>query len=183
MSTRSLGICAVIALASVTNACRADDEPAAEIAKLRTQIAELRAENLALRAELARLKGSSDKTPASKADAASVNADLRRLLDLDKAMTEKAGDESLRKDAAALATRLAPDLPGNHLVWRVLLKTKVLRDGLSLAEAEKLLGPATDKSDKLVGWYFNPNHRMHVAPYLYAKVTKDGLAEWKLVNR
>jgi hypothetical protein len=51
-----------------------------------------------------------------------------------------------------------------------------------LPDAEKLLGPPTEKSDRQVGWYFNPLNR-HVAPYLCAEVTKEGLAEWKLSNR
>ena len=122
------------------------------------------------------------KVPGGKADKARRDTDLRLLSYLDKALNEKPNDGAVQQDAAALATRLAPDLPGNPLIWQVLLKTRTLKDGLSLPDAEKLLGLPTEKSDKQVGWYFNPLNR-HVAPYLNAKVTKEGLAEWKLTNR
>lgn len=68
------------------------------------------------------------------------------------------------------------------MVWEVLIKTRTLKDGMSLAEAEELLGPPARKSAKTVGWYFNP-HGRHVAPYLHAKFWKDGLAEWGLAKQ
>jgi hypothetical protein len=49
---------------------------------------------------------------------------------LDKALGEKPNDLGVRLDAAALAVRVAPDLPGNPLVWQVLLKTGALKDGM-----------------------------------------------------
>jgi hypothetical protein len=153
-----------------------------DVARLRARVEQLEAENKALRAEVVRLKDELYKVPGGKSDEARLATDLRLLAYLDRALGERPNDPGVRLDAAALATRLAPDLPGNPLVWRVLLKTGTLKDGMSLRDAEKLLGPPTEKSDELVGWYFNPRNR-HVAPYLHARVTKDGLAEWKITKR
>src|SRR5262249_56396323 len=55
-----------------------------------------------------------------------------------------------------------------------LLKTPALKDGMSLSAAMKLLGPPTTLTDKYVEWYSNPRGQ-HVAPYVTAKVTKEGL--------
>jgi hypothetical protein len=182
MGTKWLGVCAALGLAVAMTTCRADEGSEAEIAKLRAQVKALQAENQTLRGEILRLKNELDKVPGGKADKARLDTDLRLLGLVEKALNEKPNDDAVRADAAALAIRLAPDLPGNPLIWRVLLKTRTLKDGLSLVDAEKLLGPPTDKSDRQVGWYFNPHDR-HVAPYLSAKVTNQGLAEWKLSNR
>jgi hypothetical protein len=180
MGTKWLGVCALLGLAVAVATCRADE--GSEAAKLRAKVKELEAENKALRAEVAQLKDELGKVPGGKSDKARLDTDLRLLSYLDKALDEKPNDGAVRQDAAALGARLAPDLPGNPLIWRVLLRTGTLKDGMSLPDAEKLLGPPTEKSDKQVGWYFNPQGR-HVAPYLYAKVTKEGLAEWKLSSR
>ena len=171
------GMAVVLALAAVG---RGGDGPDTELAKLREWVKALEAENAALRADVARLKG--EGQPAAKADEAARQAGLRRLRELDRALAEKPGDPAVRKEAGGLAAKLAPDLPGNRLVWSVLLKAGVLKDGMGLKEAERLLGPPTDKSGTVVGWYFNPAGR-HVAPYLHARVTEDGLTGWKLSNR
>ena len=68
-------------------------------------------------------------------------------------------------------------------MWQVLLETKVLEDGMTVEQAENLLGPATEKSPDRLGWYDNPDHRRHVAPYLGDRVTKKGLVGWKLISR
>lgn len=182
MQTKWLGACAVLGLAIVVTAGRADDGSRAEIAKLGAKVKELEAENQALRAEVVRLKDRQYKIPGGKADEARLDADLRLLEHLGKTLKEKPNDQAVRAEAAALATRLAPRLPGNLWIWWVLLTTRTLKDGLSLADAEKLLGPATGKSDKHVDWYFNPRNR-HVAPCLSARVTKEGLVEWDLGMR
>jgi hypothetical protein len=54
---------------------------------------------------------------------------------------------------------------------------------MTVEQAEKLLGPATEKTAGRVGWYFNPNHQRHVAPFLGARVTEKGLVGWKLISR
>ncbi|MCY2967133.1 MAG: hypothetical protein NT069_26430, partial [Planctomycetota bacterium] len=123
--------------------------------------------------------GAAKEPPPSRQQ---LDADLRALLSLAENLTAKPDDLTARQDAAVLAIRLVPHLPGNRVVWEVLIKTRTLKDGMSLAEAEELLGPPTRMSDKFVGWYFNPNGK-HVAPYLHAKVWQDGLAEWKLTNQ
>ena len=111
-----------------------------------------------------------------------LDADLRKLLPLAEILNEKPDDPTARQDAAAVAIRIAPHMQGNRIVWAVLIKTRTLKDGMSLAEAEELLGPPARKSDKSVGWYHNPQSA-HVAPYLRANVWKDGLAEWTLNNQ
>ncbi|MBI1914575.1 MAG: hypothetical protein HYS12_07530 [Planctomycetes bacterium] len=152
-----------------------------ETANLKLRVQQLEAEVKALREELARLKGELHNVPGGKSEEARLATDVRLLMHLAKALEKEPKNLDLRLDTAALAKRVAPRRPC-RLVWEVLLKTDTLKDGLSLQEAEKLLGPPTDKSDSHVGWYFNPDNR-HVAPYLRAKDTKEGLAEWKIVNR
>jgi hypothetical protein len=182
MGTKWLAVYAVVGMAVAVAPGWADEAADAEVAKLRARVKELEGENRALRDEVARLRGELDKVPGGKSAKARLDTDLRLLAYLDKALGEKPNDPSVRLDAAALATGLAPDRPGNSLVWQVLLKTDTLKDGMSLRDAEKLLGPPTEKSEEQVGWYFNPRNR-HVAPYLHAEVTKDGLAGWKLTSR
>jgi hypothetical protein len=179
MTTQRLTALALLGLTATAAFGQADPPAVAEVAKLKAQVNALEAENAALRTEVANLKGFSVKAPAGKPDKAA----LRRLLELEKALGAKPDDPDVRKEAAELATHLAPDLPGNQLVWSLLLKAGVLKDGMAVKDAQKLLGPATDQSDGIIGWYFNPGHRLHVAPYLYAKVTKDELSEWKLNRR
>jgi hypothetical protein len=173
MMSNTLGALTVMALALSAGVGRAGDT---DLAKLRERIKALEAENAALRAEVARLKG----PPAKEADEAH-QAGLRKLSELERALA-KSDDPAVRKEAGDLAAKLAPDLPGNRLVWGVLIKAGVLKDGMTLKDAEKLLGPPTDTSGTVVGWYFNPTNR-HVAPYLHAQSTEDGLVGWKLTSR
>jgi hypothetical protein len=182
MGTKCLHVGAVLGLVVAVAACRADEKSEAEIAKLRNRVKQLEAENRTLRAAVAHLKGEVHPVPGEKTDKKRLDTDLRLLLNLDRSLKEKPNDAKMLQDAATLATRLAPELPGSSLIWRVLLKTRTLKDGMPLAVAEKLLGPPTDKSNLYVGWYFNPTGR-HVAPYLHAKVTKQGLADWTLTRR
>jgi hypothetical protein len=180
MMTTNLRVLAVVALALGASAGRADADPDAEVAKLRERVKALETENAVLKAEVARFKHMAQVT-AAEADPVH-QAGLRRLLELERALGEKPDAAAVRKEAADLAAKLAPELPGNPLVWGMLLKTGVLKDGMTLKDAEKLLGPPTDKSGTVIGWYFNPNHR-HVAPYLHAQPTEDGLVGWKLNSR
>ncbi len=122
-----------------------------------------------------------------------LNADLRKLLPLAGILNEKPDDATARQEAAGLAIRLAPHLPGNRMVWEVLIKMRTLKDGMSLPDAEELLGSPARKSEKFVVWYAHPDSK-HVTPYLRANVQKlranvqatvqkDGLAEWTLTNQ
>jgi outer membrane murein-binding lipoprotein Lpp len=181
MGTEWLSGWVVLGMAALAP-CWAHDESGAEVAKLRARVTELESENRSLRHEVARLKSDLDNVPGGKSEKARLATDVRLLHYLDKALDEKPNDINVRLDAAALATRLAPDLPGHLLVWQALLKTETLKDGMSLRDAEKLLGPPTEKCDEYVGWYFNPRNR-HVAPYLHARVMKNRLAGWKLTSR
>jgi hypothetical protein len=177
MTSNKLGALAVLTLALSAVVGRADD---ADVARLKERVKALEAENAALKAEVARLKHTA-KVTAAEADPAH-QAGLRKLLELEKALGENSDDAAVREEAADLAAKLAPDLPGNRLVWGMLIKARVLTDGMTLKDAEKLLGPPTEKSGKVVGWYFNPAHA-HVAPYLHAQPTEDGLVGWKLNSR
>ena len=111
-----------------------------------------------------------------------LEAYLRKLSPLVAILNEKPDDPTARQDAAALPVRLAPHRPGNRMVWEVLIKTRSLKDGMSLKEAEELLGPPARRSDKFVGWYAHPDSK-HVTLYLCANVQKEGLAEWTLTNQ
>ena len=113
--------------------------------------------------------------PVEKQDSAKLDKDLRSLLALNKTLEEKPDDPTALQDAAALAERLAPHLPGNRVVWLILIKTRTSRDGMSLASAEKILGhPPTRKTDQEVGWYFNEAGRHVVA--LPACQSREGRA-------
>jgi hypothetical protein len=139
MMTTKLGALAVLALAVAAAVGRADD---ADLAKLRARVKALEAENAALKAEIARLKRLAS-APAADADLAH-RAGLRKLLELERVLGEKPDDAAVRKEAGDLAAKLAPDLPGNRLVWGMLLKAGVLKDGMTVKDAEKLLGLPTD---------------------------------------
>lgn len=177
MKSSRLAVLAVLVLPLFARVGRADD---AELAKLKERVKALETENAALKAEVARLERVAHG-PAARPDEAR-QAGLRKLLELERALGEKPADAAVRKEAADLAAKLAPELPGNRLVWGMLIKAGVLRDGMTLTDAEKLLGPPTEKSGTVVGWYFNPTNR-HVAPYLHARATQDGLGGWTLNSR
>lgn len=151
----------------------ADDEAGV----LRARIRHLEAQCEALRAEVLKLGGSPNATTAE----IQLVSDLRRLEELAKRLDTEVPDAGIRKEAAALAERLALSSP-NRANWRVLVKTGVLRDGMVLKDAERLLGPPSDRSDERAGWYHNP-HNVHVAPYLYARLKGDQLSDWKLIRR
>jgi hypothetical protein len=91
-------------------------------------------------------------------------------------------NKNLRAEVARLKDELywvpEPKAKDGHK----LPKTLALKDGMSLSAAMKLLGPPTTLTDKYVEWYSNPRGQ-HVAPYVTAKVTKEGLKEWKFGNR
>ncbi|MFL5244804.1 MAG: hypothetical protein ACJ8FY_22110 [Gemmataceae bacterium] len=161
-------------------------------ASLKARVELLEAENKALRAEVNRLKEKLDKPAGAKPDEARLEADFRRLAELERALRKEPADTKLRQEASELAKNLAKHKPGK-IVWQVLLTTGVLKDGMSIKEAEKLLGPATGTgdrhiepakgtTDRQIEWYFNPDNR-HVAPNLTAKVTKDGLSGWQIGSR
>jgi predicted RNase H-like nuclease (RuvC/YqgF family) len=171
-------LCILCCLCALCGSASASGE---EIARLKARVEQLGAENKALRAEVTRLKDELYKVPGGKSDEARLATDVRRLAELQKALQKNPGDPKFREEAEELAKRVAPRHPGK-LVWEVLRTTGVLKEGMSLKEAEKLLGPATAKSDREVEWYFNPNHR-HVAPNLTASVTRAGLSGWKIDMR
>lgn len=180
MRAKELIVGIVLTLAVVVTASRADDGPEAEIAKLRAKVKALQDENQKLQAEVDRLK---EKAPKAKVDVAKQNEDFRRLSDLVSELVAKPNDETLKKEAAALAIRMSPDMSGGYgQVWDALLRTGTLKDGTSLAEATKLLGQPTTKAGTQLTWYYNPMGR-HVAPVMYATETKDGLVGWKLMVR
>jgi hypothetical protein len=164
---RRIGVCVALGL-TLLGIAGADDP---EAARLKAQIERLEAENKALKSDA-----------EARAELARLGLDVRLLHHLQEAMREKPDNRSLKTEAADLARRIAPHSKGNRTVWQALLDTMVLEDGMTVEQAEKLLGPATEKSPERLGWYFNPNHRRHVAPYLGARVTEKGLVGWKLIS-
>ena len=115
------------------------DDP--EVAKLQAKVERLEKENAELR----------------KAELVRLGADTRILNHLAKAMRDRPDDRGLRSDAADLAKRLAPRFQGNRTVWEVLLETKTLEGITTVEEAEKMLGPATEKTDKRIGLVLQPS--------------------------
>ncbi|KAJ3060656.1 hypothetical protein HK102_009410, partial [Quaeritorhiza haematococci] len=106
--------------------------------------------------------GSRERGPARDAEdrsrrdsrQARLALDVRLLHHREQVLREKSDDRAIRSDAGELAKRIAPQFPGNRLVWEVLLETQVLEDGMTVEQAEKVLGPATDTTPERIGWYF-----------------------------
>lgn len=157
-------------------AAAADDN-----AQLKLRVEQLELEVKALRGEVTRLREELAGEPAVNTEQARLALDIRLLSHLVSAVDKEPDNLSLRKDTADLARRLAREWPG-RVAWNCLLKLGVLHDGISIGEAERILGPQTDEFAGHVGWYFNP-HGRHVAPYLHAKVTEEVLTEWGISNR
>jgi hypothetical protein len=124
--------------------------------------------------------------PSPREDASrqeSLQDDARQMASAYKTWQGNPADEGARREAAALARTLAPHQgPGYPLAWEVLVRTGTLKDGMSLDEARALLGRPTTRTDQYVEWYFNPLNR-HVAPFLRAKITDEGLVGWRRGNR
>jgi hypothetical protein len=153
-----------------------------ETERLQAKVKQLEAEIKSLQAEVARLKAQLAVGKALKDDP-QLAADARRLTQLHQALKKDPKNKEVRQQAVALAKKLALARAPYPIVWTVLLSNGLLKDGMSLADAEKLIGPRTEETKTSVGWYFNPNHRLHVAPYLTAKKTQDGLSGWMLTSR
>jgi len=150
--------------------------------QLQAKVKQLEAQVKSLQAEVARLKSLLESAKITKENPKAA-AEARRLADLYRALQKDPRNRDLRERALVLAKKLALARPLYRIAWHVLLTGGALMDSMSLADAEKLLGPRTDDTKGSVGWYFNPNHRLHVAPYLTAQKTQHGLSGWKIVNR
>lgn len=116
---------------------------------------------------------------ACRADGRSEDEIVKLRARVKKLETE---NKNLRAEVARLKDELywVPEPKAKD--GQKLPKTPALKDGMSLSAAMKLLGPPTTLTDKYVEWYSNPRGQ-HVAPYVTAKVTKEGLMEWKFGNR
>ncbi len=178
---RLLALVVMITPMALGEAASAGDEAA----DLRAQIRRLEAENRVLRSAVEALRGERDRArdDAAKSGPDRLATELRLMGYLDRALREKPEDVAVRAEAAQLARRLAPQVPGNRMIWGALIRTGVLKDGMTIEEAEAVLGPATSKADGSVIWYFNPRNR-HVAPRLMARREpgKDVLTGWTLTN-
>ena len=53
-----------------------------------------------------------------------------------------------------------------------LIDSGTLYNGMTIKEAEAILGPATEKTNSLIEWYHNP-YGYHVAPYLRAELQNE----------
>ncbi|HNQ22585.1 MAG TPA: hypothetical protein PKK06_05765 [Phycisphaerae bacterium] len=65
---------------------------------------------------------------------------------------------------------------GLTLAWDILLRSGRLHDGITLAQAEQILGPPTERRDDSVDWYANSPR--HVNPKLWARLREDQLYDW-----
>lgn len=168
-SNFTVAVIVLIALSS-TPISEPDDDRAGEITTLQKKLTKLECENAKLREEL------------KLARHRQLQADMQLLVYLEGHLDGALANVGKSKQAMRLAVRLAPTQQNNGFIWRILFKTKVLKDGMSLSDVKKLIGPPTTSADSHVDWYFNPSSR-HVAPYLRAAVTKDGLADWQYGKR
>ena len=93
-----------------------------------------------------------------------------------------------RKKLGRTEHRLVHPLTGKMLRMgynkrQQLIKDGKLKDGMTPAEAEAVLGPPTTKTATHLSWYNNPGHRLHVAPFFTAKLKDGRLSEWRTGNR
>ena len=171
------GLCLLLAIAAANVSA---DEPQTETERWRKIVQQLQTENRALRQEVLNLK---------EAQVFAIGNDTRKRLVRDserlevvrKALKNDPTDAKMRKEAEYLGRRLAQSRIFATPGWFALLEIGALKDGLSIEDAESLLGPATDENDAMAIWYFNPLGR-HVAPALWAKKRADGLILWKIIQ-
>src|SRR5262245_59698495 len=81
-----------------------------------------------------------DPQNADNVDALRISIDLKLLLTLDKRLKEQPEDKKISEEAAAVALRLAPELPGHPVVWDLLIRTRVLKHGVTTERATEILG-------------------------------------------
>ena len=80
--------------------------------------------------------------------------------------------------AKEVAERIAINRPNDNYIWWVLTRTGGLNDGMSLSDAEAILGPATDASHPLfVYWYDSSEDD---PSKLRAKRNEDKLVQWRI---
>ncbi len=111
--------------------------------------------------------------------------DLRKVGEVDRALRNDPENKDLQEQLLALTKLLARYQPSQY-VWETLIAVGGVKDGMSPQEAEALLGPPTVQSRNHVEWYVNPalaSGGKNVAASLTAKVTKEGLADWKIGKR
>lgn len=152
-----------------------------EVGRLQARIGLLEQENKGLRAQVEGLKetlGFSGGPEARKRLMASAD----RLKTVREMLQRDPDNANLRKEALTLGRRVVRFTFYAPMVWQTLLDIGALKDGLTIDEAEDLLGPATDGHETWIGWYYNPWGR-HVAPFLSAQVGKNGLSNWKIGRR
>ena len=126
-----------------------------------------------------------------------IAAQLELLRFLNRDLLGRSTDSTQFQLAKTVSLKLAAELPRDTEVWRALAHTKAL-DGLTLAQATKLLGPPTDDDIPFGGlggggsensnqkptayiWYYNPSGR-HVADGLRAKFKDGKLTDWAVIS-
>ena len=98
------------------------------------------------------------------------------LLEMRDSIAKKPEPFSKHGIAKEIAERIAINRPNNNYIWWVLTRTNGLSDGMTLADAETILGPATDKSDpEFVYWYDSGGDDPEK---LRATRHEDKLAQW-----
>ncbi len=154
------------------------DPPAPAGPETPARVRELEAEVRALKKQVAALE-----LALKRADPVYQSDLVRRFGEARARLKEKPGDAGALTAAREAATELARLPTASHVGWQPLLDTGLLKDGMTPAEAEALLGPPTERRPGRVGWYHNPGHRMHVAPYLSAAEADGRLTGWVLNRR
>jgi len=123
-----------------------------------------------------------------------IGAQFELLRFLNRDLLGRSADSAQFQLAKTVSLKLAAELPRDTEVWRALAHTKAL-NGLTLAQATKLLGPPTDDDIPFGGggtenrnqkptaytWYYNPSGR-HVADGLRAKFKDGKLIDWVVIS-
>jgi hypothetical protein len=94
-------------------------------------------------------------------------------------LKEHPDDKELKHQTVQFAKALVRPQAPPPLAWQILIEQGVLKDGMSMKEARRVLGRPTYDKEGHVRWYFN-FHGMHVYPGLGAELQDGALKNWTL---
>lgn len=98
-----------------------------------------------------------------------------------EALKKTSDDKELKQHTLELALALAQPQPPSPRAWQFMIDQGVLKDGISLEDAHRLLGRPTSRQDGEVRWYFN-FRGMHVFPGLRATEDNGKLKDWEVYS-
>jgi len=96
-----------------------------------------------------------------------------------KRVQEEPANEELRSKTVDFARMLASPQAPPKLAWEILIREGVLKDGMTLLEADRILGNPTKTTETGSWWYFNFRGQ-HVFPGLEATVSDGRLSGWRI---